>query len=272
MKNLKEIRIHPIKSTKHIRVEQCVLKKYGIQYDREWALFDKDDQVITSRSYPRLLDITCQIEGDNVAIHYGSAQHIITGENKDDYQPVHIFSYDAHGYGISTELDKWFSDYLNTPCRLLKVSSAHQRPVLSKHGGTKNDIVGFGDQAPLLILSNSSLDDLNERLDETIGMERFRPNFVLDGTDAYEEDHWDIISIGKVQLRVIQQCERCVLTTIDNRTKQKHPKGEPLRTLNKYRKGLNGGVVFGVHAVPITTGTIYQGDKIVVLNTIDRTL
>ena len=183
---------------------------------------------------------------------------------------MNIFSYDAYGTLVSHELNEWFSDYLDLPCRLMKVSLNENRPVLPKHGGKVGDRVGFGDQAPILILSEASMADLNKRLEDPIGLERFRPNIVISGVEAYDEDHWNILQIGAVTLRVIQQCERCVLTTIDNETKLKHPKSEPLRTLSAYRKGRRGGVVFGVHAVPINTGTIHLQDNLSVVNRTER--
>ncbi len=37
---IEELRIHPIKSTRYINVNNCRILSHGIQYDREWALFD----------------------------------------------------------------------------------------------------------------------------------------------------------------------------------------------------------------------------------------
>ena len=49
---------------------------------------------------------------------------------------------------------------------------------LTPRGG--RDRVGFADGFPLLIISQASLDMLNERLPRPVGIERFRPNIVVD--------------------------------------------------------------------------------------------
>ena len=267
---IEELRLHPIKSTSHINVDQCDILSYGLRHDRQWALFATDGQVITSRTHPKLLDITCQISNGKVSFSYEDVQIVLPPYNHRNYNALQIFSYDAHGYEVSTELNDWFSNYLGQSCKLIHVAEDRERPVLNKHGGQSGDKVGFGDQAPILILSKGSLDDLNNRLADPLTMDRFRPNIIISGAEAYIEDHWDIIQVGNIKLRVIQQCERCVLTTIDHQTKRKHPKSEPLRTLNKYRRGPRGGVVFGVHAVPMSTGSIYLNDEINVHSKISR--
>ena len=97
-------------------------------------------------------------------------------------------------------------------------------------------------------------------------MNRFRPNLVINGTDAWIEDEWKNIKIGECEFKVNQACIRCVLTTIDPVSKTKDPDTEPLRTMNSFRKGPQGGVVFGMHLTPVTLGNIKLNDKIVVIN------
>ena len=41
---------------------------------------------------------------------------------------------------------------------------------------------------PILVISRASLAELNSRLPKALPMERFRPNVVIDGVDAYDED------------------------------------------------------------------------------------
>ena len=225
----------------------------GMQYDRILALFDVEGQALTAREHPRLLSIRTRIKGDDLEVYEGEdliAQIPLTTSEHHQI-PVRIHRYAASGSRTNQSLNEWFSDYLSFKCSLLYYDPSCNRRVLAKHGGQKSDRVAFSDQAPLLIISEASLHHLNDRLEEEITIDRFRPNIIVSGTEPFEEDSWLEISIGSQQFRVIQQCERCVFTTIDPITQQRHPGGEPLKTLSKYRLSHEGGVVLGVHAVPI---------------------
>ena len=259
------LHIYPIKSTAPITLLRAAVSKYGLEHDRRWALYAEDGQVLTGRQHPRLLDIQCSISASSCLVHHNSiliAELPFSNESTQPVQHVKIFSNDAFGSSVDPVIDRWFSDYLGVRCRLLQVNTSRVRPVLEKHGGQDGEAVAFADQAPVLITSESSLRDLNERSAAPILMNRFRPNIVVRDTAAFEEDDWEIIKIGSTTLRVIQQCERCVFTTIDPATKTKDTKKEPLTTLSKYRKSVKGGIIFGVHAVHIIDGTINVDDDV----------
>ena len=267
MIQLEEIRIYPIKSTAPIYVEQADVLSYSIAHDRTWAIFNEDNQALTARDYPQLLDLKTSIHQEHLSISLrgesiAQIPLLSTGAAIDQ---LGIHSYTAPGIEIDTEFNLWLSNFLKVPCRLVQYNKEKKRPVLAKHGGVENDRVGFGDQAPILLLSQASLNDLNTRLETPIGMDRFRPNLIVSGLEAYEEDHLTQVQIGNTTLKIIQHCERCVLTTIDPISKEKHRGGEPLTTLSKYRKGPRGGIILGVHAVVIKEGTISKGDAVVKL-------
>ena len=57
-------------------------------------------------------------------------------------------------------------------------------------------IVSFADGYPIMLVGESSLADLNARLDQAVPMDRFRPNLVVAGSSAYEEDRWTKVRIG----------------------------------------------------------------------------
>lgn len=79
-------------------------------------------------------------------------------------------------------------------------------------------------------------------------MNRFRPNLVIDGLDAYDEDHLATLTVGDVELRLVKPCTRCQITTTDQVTAEVGV--EPLRTLAGYRNNPRlGGVTFGMNAI-----------------------
>ena len=135
------------------------------------------------------------------------------------------------------------------------------RPVNPAYG-RPGDHVSFADGYPALLASEASLADLNSRLAAPVPMNRFRPNLVVDGTEAFAEDGWSRIRIGEVVFRVVKPCDRCVVTTIDQKTGKAGK--EPLRTLSRYRKK-DGKVYFAQNLIPDAPGTLRRGDPVEVL-------
>jgi len=262
---LSEIHIYPVKSAGSISYDSAEVRNQGLQYDRNWALFDAGNKLITAREYPGLLDVQSRINNDQLEIILNGTVQVTTAL---EYQgeAIHdltFFSRTVDGVLLHDDIHQWFSDYLGVPCRLFFQNEQVPRPVLQQHGGRENDRVSFADQCPLLLISTSSLADLNSRMATPISMQNFRPNVVVDGCDAYAEDQWKIIHIGDVEFEVTQACVRCVLTTIDPVTKKKGK--EPLKTLADYRRDPGGGVIFGVHLIPRRLGSVNVGDKVSVI-------
>ena len=257
---------YPIKSCKGSYLNECEVLDKGLKHDRHWALFDESGQVITGRRHPNMLDIGTKVGQESVVVFckdHKVLEFPIISEHTQRLDKK-LFSYDVQGVKVSQEVDNWFSEYLNTSCTFLNTSKDINRPVLGKHGGQLNDIVSFADQAPLLMISEASLEHLNNKLDRPISMANFRPNIVISGCEGHDEDAWKNIKIGECKFEITQRCERCIFTTIDPLTKKKSPNKEPLKTLATYRKNENRGVDFGVRMVPRKLGMIKLGDRVFV--------
>lgn len=99
-------------------------------------------------------------------------------------------------------------------------------------------------------------------------MEQFRPNLVVSGASAWEEDSWKVIRIGDVVFDVVKPCSRCIFTTVSPEKGQKHPAGEPLKTLQSFRTAQdNGDVDFGQNLIARNSGVIRVGDEVEILAT-----
>jgi uncharacterized protein YcbX len=124
-----------------------------------------------------------------------------------------------------------------------------------------DDIVGFADGFPYLLATEASLAALNAKLVAPVPMDRFRPNVVVSGTEAFAEDDWARVTIGRQGFRVAKPCGRCVITTVDQATGQKGT--EPLKTLATFRKR-GEKVLFGQNLIPDGEGTLCIGDVIAI--------
>ena len=154
----------------------------------------------------------------------------------------------------------WFGERLGQQVRLVYMPDSTRRHVDGRYA---KGLTSFSDGFPWLIISQASLDDLNARLESPVGMERFRPNIVVAGGTAFQEDHWRDVRIGDVRFMLVKPCARCTITTIDQRSGERGK--EPLRTLAGYRS-VNNKVLFGMNAVGSLDGAVRVGDAVTVIS------
>lgn len=160
-------------------------------------------------------------------------------EDKQELKRILVYRVYGEGQYVGDEAAEWFSNYLKRPgCKLYKLS----RPKLicedKKWGDVTlpGDKASFGNFSPYMITTEQSLVALNGELPSPVTMERFRPNVVVGGLKAYDEDKWSkkIIKIGDVEFRFLKNCGRCSLTTVNPATGEKEG-NEPLATLQRIR-------------------------------------
>ena len=160
------------------------------------------------------------------------------------------------------------SQYLQTDCQLLFFGEKSLRE--KKPNTDKARKLAFADGYPLLLTSQASLDDLNQRLNdeqlEPVSMIQFRPNIVVENCSPFAEDTWQHIQIGEVEFKVSKPCERCVFITVNPETGKKQPQYQPLHILKSYRKSADGKVLFGQNLIPLNSGEIKQGDEVKILS------
>ncbi|MEZ4270362.1 MAG: MOSC domain-containing protein [Myxococcota bacterium] len=91
---------------------------------------------------------------------------------------------------------QWFSQFLERSCRLIRMPEDSQRMSRSQ-SGDRTARTSLSDDYPILMTSESSLADLNGRMAEPVGMERFRPNLVVAGECLRGRTPGDICAWGK---------------------------------------------------------------------------
>ncbi|MDW3197596.1 MAG: MOSC domain-containing protein [Cytophagales bacterium] len=259
-----ELNIYPIKSTRQVSLQKSKVLATGLAHDREWLLIDHNQELITARDYPRLLQVRTQVEKNKLKIATPLESFTFQDPEEDPEISFRFFNEQLCGKIYSRAANQWFSDYLGITCQVIHQKEVF-RPMLEKRGGKAGDQVNYGDEAPILLIGQGSLDDLNSRLESPVTMGHFRPNIVINDAKPYEEDQWKRIRIGVCEFDVAQVCRRCVFTTIDPITQEKNKRGEPLRTLAGYRKVADGGVAFGMHLIPRKLGEIQKGNEVIVV-------
>ncbi len=264
---LNQISVYPIKSTKGILLNNTRVENLGIPFDRNFAVIDLNNKIITARENPRLLNIETNFNNNDLELSTEGKESIRINYSKVsqlDSISVGIFKDFTSAILIQDPVNEWISQVIQQPVRLVKIDSNSPRKMKAKYNAQEEDIIPFCDAAPLHLISKSSLEDLNSRTDQTFTVQRFRPNLVVEGCRPYEEETWKKISIGNCVFDLAVKTARCNFITIDPQTIQTHPKQEPLRTLSTYKRE-NAKTNFGVYLIPRKLGEIKIGDFVSIL-------
>ncbi|KAG5631200.1 hypothetical protein H5410_002917 [Solanum commersonii] len=99
--------------------------------------------------------------------------------------------------------------------------------------------IKFNDAYPFLLISQKSLDVLNEQLKEPVSINRFRPKYLLFLIQSFRERNesiynlWKDVKIGENTFHSTELCYRCKVPTINQETAEAG--SEPSATLMKFR-------------------------------------
>lgn len=245
---LTNLYIYPVKSLGGIRLTEAVVEPRGLRHDRRWLIVDERNRFMTQRQTAAMAHLKV------APAHNG---FLLSHQERPDMLPLYvpfagtpektlfvtIWDDMVFAWRARPECDEWLSEVLGQPCKLVYMSDMVRRDVEPDYN-PEGQLVSFADGYPFLLIGQESLAELNSRLAEPVGMDRFRPNLVFSGGAAFAEDDWAEFTIGTVAFRAVRACGRCVLTTIDQTTARKNPAGEPLRTLAAYRNQ-DGKAMFG---------------------------
>ncbi len=267
MLSVSELFIYPVKSLGGIKVNSVQLTDRGFQYDRRWMLVDEQHRFLSQREQPAMALLQTSLCDDGVVVaKKQEPQNKITipfAATATEKMQVQVWDDLCDAYAVSNEHDAWFSAALQIKCRLVHMPDETLRKVDNRYA-FDNEITSFSDGYPVLIIGQSSLDDLNSRLEEKISVNRFRPNIVFTGGGAYGEDEMEEFEINGMLFYGVKLCARCVVTTIEQSNAVKGK--EPLKTLSAYRQRDNK-IYFGQNVLYRGNGTISIGDSITIIKT-----
>ena len=264
---LESLHVYPVKSCGGIALDDARLTPTGLAHDREWVLVDPKDQFLTQRDEPRLALLRTRLTPQVLEMQAPGREPLTVPLDHDgERRIVTIWRSQNPAFDAGDAAAAWLGDFLGRPVRLMRFDTTHRR--LSSRDYTREIEAPnlFTDGYPIMVLSRASVDDLNRRVGRTFDTNRFRPNLVIDGVDAYAEDTLHEIDAGDVTLRLVKRCTRCVITTTDQETGERDG-DEPLRTLRSYRfDAALRGIVFGVNAVIVRGegGRLRRGQPIAV--------
>lgn len=258
--HLSGLYIYPIKSARGISLQSAQLDPRGLQFDRRWMVVDDQGQFLTQRKVPRMALIHVSLGRDCVAVGAGGMSELTIPLQTKGTETVRVRIWDdsLDAFDAGADAGSWFSKFLGFRCRLVQMPEEESRFANPKYA-PQNSPVSFVDAYPVLLMTEASVDDLNGRLQEPVPMNRFRPNVVISGSPAYEEDSWQRVKIGSVSFLVAKPCVRCAVPTVDQNTGVSGK--EPIRTLRTYRT-FDSKLCFGQNLVHESQGVLTIGDTV----------
>jgi uncharacterized protein YcbX len=254
--------LYPIKSLGGISVPEALVEERGFKYDRRWMLVDQSGEFLTQRQHPQLALLQVALgESELFVFSKVDPSRKISFDlemNSGKELQVTVWGDVVTALQVAPEVSAWFSDFLGMNVDLVLMPESSHRKMDPRYA-VQEESVSFADGMPYVMIGQSSLDELNQRLEEPVSMDRFRPNLVFSGGQAFEEDQFTRIKVGEVDFQVVKPCARCVLITVNQQTGEKGI--EPLATLATYRR-VNNKVYFGQNAVALAPGIVRVGDLI----------
>ncbi|MBP6406220.1 MAG: MOSC N-terminal beta barrel domain-containing protein [Proteobacteria bacterium] len=250
--------VYPVKSCAGVEVQEAILTETGLDWDRAWMVVDEHGEFVSQRELPRMALITPRLRLSDVVLRApGMLALHLAMDAAEEPMKVRVWDDEVDAYDMGGVAAQWFSDFLGQKLRLVRFDPQVRRLSSLKWTGGVEAPNQFADGFPVLVASEASLSLLNERLaaggHAAVGMERFRPNVVLAGVDAHDEDRLGVMHIatgqGEAQLKPVKPCARCPIPNVDPATAVSSP--EVGDTLQGYRQDarLNGAVTFGMNAI-----------------------
>jgi len=269
---------YPIKSCAGITSDTLRFDDLGPLDDRRWMLVDDAGEFLTQREVPALALVRPSRLDDGLRVLAPGMPALTVPGTGGERRATYCWDDRCAGFDEGVEARVWFSEYLGRPARLLRFDAGAPRTASRNWAGDAAGHAGaltrFTDGFPLLVVSRASLLALNLRLAQQgladAGIVQFRPNVVLDGLDAFEEDLLDTFTTvpargPAVTLRLVKPCTRCTIPEVDLGT-GRHEAGI-LQVLATFRADpkLGGAPTFGQNAVVADglDGTLRVGDPVV---------
>ena len=237
--------VYPVKSCAGVELPEALLTETGLEFDRAWMVVDAKGEFVTQRQLPRMALIRPQMKHTEVVLRApGMLALHLAFDRVEEPVRVRVWKDEVAAYDMGDIAAQWFSDFLSEPgkpqaLRLVRFDPEQKRlSNLQWTGGVEAENQ-FSDGYPLLVASEGSLAELNERLaaagHDAVGIERFRPNIVLAGIESHDEDRVDALHIatseGEAELKPVKPCTRCPVPDIDPATAVSSPEvGDMLRT------------------------------------------
>jgi uncharacterized protein YcbX len=267
------LHIYPMKSARVIDIDSAHVGAWGLDGDRRYMVTDPAGKFITQRELQALAQVTAVVADGVLHLTKAGEEGVLSVT----FDPARRIDAEIWGSHVTAavaqdQVNARLSDWLGQPVRLVHADAVTRRQCSAEWAGEGVE-TGFADGYPVLITTTGSLRLLNEATmeegAETFGMNRFRPNIVIDHDQPFADDFWGAVEISGIRFDLVKPCARCIMTTQDQLTGERGGP-DPMPAMRKLRMSMDRrvpGVLFGWNAVPRSTGPLKIGDLVSVVET-----
>lgn len=320
---IKDLVIYPIKSCMGIHLQSAEVAKTGLKHDRLFMLIAADTgKFVSQRKYPKMALIETSIDWNTLVLTIslpGKTPLTVplqepteSSGRKLKTRELDVWGDVCVGTDMGDTMAQWFCEALGLrkdmfkgwPLRFMRMVESEKRPTDPKYAPEGQ--TSFADGFPFLLAAEESLEGVNEALVKNgkapITMTNFRPNIVITGAGAWEEDKWigrkmcvgssggndaAIAQGGQgqgaraaeaIEFAIVKPCARCTMPNVDPAKGEFLPDNEPTRTMKSFRSGKatglaegkprwNGHLFFGQNLdhASLDGGVLHVGDVVTVI-------
>ena len=267
---ISQLLVYPIKSCAGVDLNEALLLDTGLEFDRAWMVVDAQGEFLSQRELPRMALVQPRLKHYEMVLRAPGmlALHVKLDEVEAPVR-VRVWSDEVAAFDMGPTAAQWFTDFLGTACRLVRFDPDFRRLSSREWTGDIEAPNQFSDGFPVLVITEASLKQLNDKLlaagHSAVTMARFRPNIVLgdaagkesiasaERAAAHDEDRVELLHIttaeGVAQLKPVTPCTRCPIPNIDPVTATSSPEvGDLLQTYRQDAR-VGGAITFGMNAV-----------------------
>lgn len=264
-----ELWIYPVKSCAGIALQKTALKATGLAWDRHWMVVDAQGEFLTQRSHPRMAWIQPELGPEHLVLRFPGLEPLrIALQATGPVRQVRVWSDHVSAWDMGAEAAHWLGRALGADGALVRFDPAAPRHTSGRWTDGQVAPLHFADGYPLLVLSQAAVDDLNQRLQAAghagVDARRFRPNIVIAGLEAHDEDRvdgLDVLHARGLRLRMAKPCTRCPIPDIDPDTAEPGTAvGDAIRAYRQDGR-VGGAITFGMNAV---LENLYEGAELAV--------
>lgn len=208
---------YPLKSAGGLDSASTTLTRVGLEGDRRWVALDAQGRRISARECHALVGIGVRMteSGLRLSSHSGDTCHVAEPGPDAPVVDVQISRVDRLRLADQAA-SSWLSEAVGRELRLAYQADDNAREIGAGHGGRPGETMSLADAGPILLVSEASVARLCELVVQETGEEwlgraeasrRFRPNVLVSGAAAFEEDSWQRVRIGAGTYRFGEQCE-----------------------------------------------------------------
>lgn len=249
---ISQLFVYPVKSLRGIAISSAKLTPCGFEHDRQWMIINDNNTFVSQRKFSQMVLIHTRIDAHQLILSVPSQpsieelviniDHVPTG----DAFAATIWKDTCQVVDEGDEASEWISRVLHsdlnhqalskisTPggvLRIVRMAPAQQRAQSKPELLGDNTHTLFADAAPFLMTSQASLQAVNQQLQkarlESVSIERFRPNIVMEGVAAFEEHKIHTLQHADYAFKHCYPCQRCVMPTVNIETGVRHSQQQP---------------------------------------------